>query len=183
MILKSILLATALALVLTTPSDEEQRVRGMAVTDSVQRVLLSNVQKAIKAGGPPTAVAFCNTMAMPLTDSLARAHNVDIRRTSLKYRNSSNAPSTHESRVLNRLDFANDKGQLPPSILETINDTLHFYRPILVAKPCLACHGEPGTDISNETMAVLRDAYPNDLATGYKEGDLRGMWHLVFKAE
>ena len=178
--MKSIVLAIVVAVMFFQADDETLRQQGMMITDTVQSVLLANVKTAMAAGGPANAVAYCNVKAMPLTDSLSALYRVNIRRTSLKHRSAANAPSMHEERVLRRFEFAVGKNQLPPSVLETINDTLHFYRPIIVAKPCLVCHGEPGVDITQETLSVLNTAYPNDLATGYKEGDLRGMWHLVF---
>ncbi len=41
---------------------------------------------------------------------------------------------------------------------------------------CLVCHGTPGTQIANETLAIIKERYPNDLATGYKSDELRGIW-------
>jgi hypothetical protein len=43
---------------------------------------------------------------------------------------------------------------------------------------CLSCHGSVGKDIAPETTAKLTQLYPQDLATGYALGDLRGMWSL-----
>jgi hypothetical protein len=174
-------IAMLLAVSFLVRSDEELRTLGMQITDATQSVMMANVRQAIDVGGPPHAVAFCTTRAMTLVDSLSKVHNVEIRRTTLMPRNAANAPTAHEERVLRRMAYAADRGQLPPSVLETIDDTLHFYRPIVLARPCLACHGDPEKDITAETLSVIESAYPSDMATGYSEGDLRGMWHLVFK--
>jgi hypothetical protein len=46
---------------------------------------------------------------------------------------------------------------------------------------CLQCHGQPGTDINEATMAQIKNLYPEDHATGYKLGDVRGLWKVTFK--
>ena len=50
---------------------------------------------------------------------------------------------------------------------------LQYLRPLLVQRACLACHGDPAT-FSPEVRAVLARRYPQDRATGYAVGDLRG---------
>ena len=59
-----------------------------------------------------------------------------------------------------------------------------FYAPITVFAPlCLKCHGEPGSDIDEATTATLAELYPEDEATGFALGDLRGMWAIRVPAE
>ena len=48
--------------------------------------------------------------------------------------------------------------------------------PIVTNGMCLQCHGKKGTDIAPETLKVLNEKYPNDLATGYSANQLRGIW-------
>lgn len=48
---------------------------------------------------------------------------------------------------------------------------------------CLSCHGEKYTEIKADVLEVIQQKYPGDLAFNYKEGDLRGVWHLVYKAK
>ena len=38
------------------------------------------------------------------------------------------------------------------------------------------------TDIKPDVWQALQKVYPADSAYGYREGDLRGMWHLVFES-
>lgn len=48
--------------------------------------------------------------------------------------------------------------------------------PIAIEAPCLACHG-PADGLAPEIRAKLTAAYPQDPATGYALGDLRGaLW-------
>jgi hypothetical protein len=40
--------------------------------------------------------------------------------------------------------------------------------------------GEPGKDIEPENVAAIRRLYPQDEATGFKLGELRGAWRIDF---
>lgn len=48
-----------------------------------------------------------------------------------------------------------------------------YLKALRIQKPCLNCHG-PREQIKPEVLALLKQVYPNDQATGYQEGDLRG---------
>jgi hypothetical protein len=41
---------------------------------------------------------------------------------------------------------------------------------------CLNCHGEPGQDITAETLRAINTHYPEDKAIGYRANQLRGIW-------
>ena len=45
--------------------------------------------------------------------------------------------------------------------------------PITTGAVCLRCHGK---SIAPEVSSAIRAAYPNDQATGFDEGDLRGVF-------
>jgi cytochrome c553 len=67
--------------------------------------------------------------------------------------------------------------------LQNGND-LVYYKPIRTGMPaCLKCHGNTETDINAATKAKLNELYPNDLATGYKLNDFRGLWKVEFKRQ
>jgi len=56
-----------------------------------------------------------------------------------------------------------------------------YYKPIKIGMPaCLNCHGTEGKEIAMKTLVAIRQKYPDDLATGYKEGEFRGMWKITF---
>ena len=152
--------------------------QGDSIANLVQKVLLANVMQAMKSGGPGFAVTFCNEKAMPLTDSLAKAYNCVIQRVSDKYRNPLNKLSETDAEI-----FKAVSASMNP-VLISENGQLIYYKPIKIAMPaCLTCHGTAGKEMDPKTAEIIRQKYPDDLATGYKEGDLRGLWKITFPVE
>ena len=151
--------------------------KGDTISAQVQKVLLSNVMQAIKSGGPEYAVTFCNERAVPLTDSLAKANNCIIQRVSDKYRNPANKLTEYDQEIWKQL---NSSSPVNP-ILVAENGKMVFYKPIKIAMAaCLTCHGTTGKEMNEKTAKIVNEKYPDDLATGYQEGDLRGLWKITF---
>lgn len=154
--------------------------QGDTITDRVQKLLLTNVMTAMKAGGPVSAVTFCNVQAMPLTDSLSDEYNCLIQRVSDKYRNPVNILSESDLEIWETVSSSNS---MKP-VLISENGHPVYYKPIKIAMPaCLTCHGTAGKEIDIKTLEIIKEKYPDDLATGYKEGDLRGLWKITFLKE
>lgn len=157
--------------------------RGVAVTSASFSVMSSRLAAQLQAGGVPAAIDYCSLAAYPLTDSLSAAHSADIRRTALRYRNPANAPSDTERAVLDLFAETLASGDQPrPRAVPQEDGSVMFYAPILLAEPCTACHGVVGEDISENDYALIRERYPDDEATGFRPGDLRGMWSIRFDA-
>ncbi len=151
--------------------------KGDTITAQVQKILLTNVMQAIKTGGPAYAVEFCNEKAISLTDSLAHKYNCRIQRVSDKYRNPVNKPDSSDAEIFMQI---RSSGKMNPIIAEEKGQVV-YYKPIKIAMPaCLQCHGNPGMEVDLKTQDIIRQKYPEDLATGYKEGDLRGLWKITF---
>jgi len=131
----------------------------------------------MKAGGPGSAVTFCNEHAMTLTNTLSGDYNCIIQRVSDKYRNPANKLSATDKKVLAKM--ISSKALNPVMISE--NGRMVYYKPIKIAMPaCLSCHGSTGKEMDAKTLEIIRLKYPDDLATGYKEGDIRGLWKITF---
>lgn len=98
-----------------------------------------------------------------------------IKQTSRMVRNPRNAPDKWEEKSLEMFDVLN----YPKGTAHTEFTTLHgeevyrFIKPIYITKTCLRCHG-PRKEISEDLREYLDTHYPNDMSTGYKEGELRG---------
>lgn len=153
--------------------------KGDAVTNLTQATLLSNVGQALQKGGPEYAVEFCNLNASTIMDSLNRANNCIISRVSDKNRNTKAYLDSTEKELWKVFKTNNLKDTI---IIK--NKNMVYYKPIKIGLPaCLKCHGSINTDINQSTIQKLQKLYPNDLATGYKLNELRGLWKVEFKQE
>lgn len=158
----------------------QARETGRKIAGETQKTLGGNLKKAIQSNGIPAAIKYCNTAAYPLTDSLSKLHDATIKRVSLNNRNPANAPDSVEEQLLEAYHYtAEEGGELEENIQELKDDYLLYTKPIVVKKSlCLNCHGKKGTEITAETQEILENLYPDDEATGYQMGDLRGMWSI-----
>lgn len=157
---------------------------GESITTLAQGVLMKNVANAIQERGVPGAVDFCNFQAMPLTDSISQLTFSYIQRLSDKNRNPDNAIKDPLDKKAWEEIIRLDKDSTNPQkhfVLQE-NNQAYYYKPIKLGMPtCIKCHGVKEKDISLETLAVINKKYPNDKATGYQLGELRGMWKVKIK--
>lgn len=154
---------------------------GDSISAATQATLLQYVSQAMQTGGASYAVDFCNSQAMELTDSLARAHHVRIQRLSDRNRNPDNALRTEADKAAwARLQGA-EAGQDAGLLLDGEDGDKLYYKPIFLGMPtCLQCHGKPQADIADGTLRAIQEKYPDDKALGYALGDLRGIWKITW---
>ena len=157
--------------------------KGGEIAEMTQAELLKNVSQAMQKGGPGYAIEFCNLRAMSLKDSLSKLNTCEIRRIAVKYRNPADMPrtKTEKDQLSQYLENHRSGKALTPEVY-VFDDRIEYYKPILINNAaCLVCHGEPGTQITAEIMEVLKEKYPNDLATGFALNDFRGAWQISFQ--
>ena len=156
--------------------------KGGEIVNLTQSELLKNVSHAMKTGGPGYAIDFCNMRAMHLKDSLSRMNNCEIRRIAIKYRNPIDMPQTKtEKDQLYQYQNALQKGDSIKPEVYLFDDRIEYYQPIIIDKgTCLVCHGNPGTQITEETLEQIKARYHNYLSTGFALNDFRGAWKITF---
>lgn len=157
--------------------------RGKAITAETFSLLSSNLQATIKTSGVSNALPFCSLAASPLTAGMADKHGVTIRRVTHKARNPADKAGALEMVILRSFEAAlatgNSPNPPPPLVTNFTASTASFFAPIVLNNElCLKCHGEPGKDITPENLAIIQRLYPQDEATGFKLGDLRGAWRI-----
>lgn len=156
---------------------------GQKIAKETFQTLSSNLQNAIKEGGVEHALQFCNVEAIPLTDSLSNYHDVSIRRASHKPRNPYNTADSLEAEVINQYINNLETGDALQPVTYTNENRITFHAPITITNAlCLNCHGQPNKDIAKSDLATIQELYPNDQATGFSMGDLRGVWTVRFPA-
>lgn len=163
--------------------DLKQRAQNSkAVVAEFMEQLQGELQAAIKAGGPISAIDVCKLKAPAIAQSLSAKHGWEIARTSLKTRNPDNAPDAWESKVLSDFAARQARGEdvKPMAHFEAVDNngekSFRFMKAIPTGEICLKCHG---ADIAADVKAKLQEAYPDDKATGYKLGDVRGAFTIT----
>lgn len=135
--------------------------------------LKGELKQAMEGGGVPEAINVCASRAQALTEEVARETGVRVGRASLKTRNPKNVPPGWVSDWLSaHKDTRKARG------VEGLSDPKRgrILIPLTVAPLCVTCHG-PEESLAPEVKQVLADRYPDDRATGYEVGDLRGaLW-------
>lgn len=168
------------------PADWPERSRALA--NQLMTELKSELEAALQAGGPVAAIEVCRTRAPAIAERLSRDSGAEVGRTALRVRNPANAPDEVERQVLQQFATELVAGRsLPPaappappaSPPEALFDTRgtggavehRYMRAIPMQAQCLPCHG---ATLAPEIAATIRANYPEDAATGFEPGDLRG---------
>jgi hypothetical protein len=163
------------ALLFASPSgDEAAKAKGDQISAALLQKLGGELKNQMQTSGPLGALRFCSQHALTLTDQIAKESATSIRRVSLKHRNPINQATPSEAALLREWESLLQNGQpLPANTLSHLpsGKTL-YYKPLLINnEACLKCHG----NITGELAEAIQQSYPEDKATGYKMGDLRGM--------
>lgn len=169
----SVLTAPTLAQPTTQPTDEmvaEARSMVKAFSGSLKQAL----QGAIKEGGLTNGISVCNTVAPEIAASNSN-EKWTISRTSLKVRNPDNKPTDWQELQLQAMEKQPVRNGQPVEVWQVSEASgqpeFRYMSAIPTQKLCLGCHGK---SIDPQVKARLGELYPEDRATGFSEGDLRG---------
>lgn len=140
--------------------------------------LKPQLKQAMEAGGPVHAIEVCSERAPEIAERLSRQTGWTVKRVSLKPRNrEKGTPDAWERDVLESFDQRQSAGE-PPTALEHAGLNQGYFR-YMKAQPveplCLTCHGET---LASPVQQALGTAYPEDSATGYSLGEIRGAFSL-----
>lgn len=139
--------------------------------------LKSSLMAAMNDGGPAEAVSVCNLIAPSLAAEISKKYGLEIGRTSLKVRNPANEADAWETDVLQRFETRLASGEaiqkltFKEKVDSESGSQWRMMKAIPTDKVCLSCHGKK---IAEPIQARIEAHYPDDLATGFKLGDIRG---------
>lgn len=157
---------------------------GNMISSETQQLLGTTLKTTIQQRGIPAALDYCNLNAYPLVDSIEQKYGVTIKRASLATRNLQDSPDKEEKTIIETYQKDLQEGRTPEVKVNIHSNEVLFAKPILLNDAvCLNCHGQIGTEITQENYRVIRALYPDDQATGHKLGDLRGIWSIRFNRE
>ena len=129
--------------------------------------------------GVEHAVDYCKVEAPQITQNIP--DGVEVGRVSHRVRNPKNKPSELLEGPLNYyLQLAKDGNKGEAQLTQLPDNSWLYVEPIYAQPMCLACHGD---NISPSVKRAIDIKYPDDKATGFEEGDLRGMFWLKFKED
>ncbi|MEQ8824893.1 MAG: DUF3365 domain-containing protein [Filomicrobium sp.] len=192
--------AVITSLAVTAPAlAEDTKTTAQATTDTTLQSLskeaklaikgfAGNLKKelvgAMKSGGPQKALEVCKTVAPSIAASHSETTKLQIARTALKVRNPDNAPDDYERKVLEQFiaDIAAGKDAKKLHKAEIVEQdgakVFRFTKAIPTMQVCLRCHG---SNIDPQLKSKIDELYPKDQATGFKEGELRGIFTISKK--
>jgi hypothetical protein len=150
-------------------AEPEQRAREAikALGGALKKELMQAMQR-----GPDKAIQVCKTRAPQIARELSTGGLV-IGRTSHRVRNPDNRPRRWVVPLLEAMRETPPKaGELRTAELEG-GKVLGVVQPILAAPLCLTCHGK---ELAPPIAAAIKQAYPEDQATGFSAGELRGVF-------
>ncbi|QID19332.1 DUF3365 domain-containing protein [Nitrogeniibacter mangrovi] len=148
--------------------------------------VVAMMRSTVKAEGAAGAIPVCREKAPALMKERAAALGWQIRRVSLKTRNPERGtPDVWEARQLAEFNLRAAAGEQPGAIeageIVTRPDGRQAYRymkALPVAQVCLNCHGEAAS-LPADLKAALARNYPQDRATGYQLGEIRGALTVI----
>ncbi len=160
---------------------EQMAQKGTEVSTALVQKLGGELKTQMQTGGPIAALHFCSQNALSLTEQIAKESGTSIKRISIKNRNPLNAATSEEKAVLDQWQAMIKNKEALPAYQLTKQSDGHtvYYKPIIINnEACLKCHGDVAAD--SALGKAIKETYPEDKATGYKMGDLRGMITVYF---
>ncbi len=165
-----------------SPDGAERAAQSRELVKSFAERLKSELVGAMKSGGPTAAIPVCHTAAPAITKEKAAEKGWTLGRTALRLRNPANMPDAWERAVLEKfgekVKQGADLAKLEHFETTTQNGkrVFRYMKAIPTQKPCLTCHGSA---VSADVKEAIRALYPQDQATGFALGELRGAFTIT----
>lgn len=153
--------------------DEETQAVGAPYLAPFKQQLMG----ALKAGlaeGPAAAINACRLEAPAIAAGLT-TEAVQLGRTSHRLRNPANTGPEWAQQVLT--SYLEQPADWKPQTVALPDGRRGYVEPIVTQPLCLACHGKT---LDETVEAMLAAHYPEDQATGFAAGDLRGVFWVSY---
>lgn len=179
----SVLIVSSLLLAANPIQADDLNAREQAArqaTGDFLKKLGGALKKEMKSGGPDKAILVCRDLAPKIAGEISRANGWQVTRVGTKVRNPMlGLADGWENKVLNNFKTAAAKGEKykDMAFAEVVESNgakqYRFMKAIPTQEVCLSCHGND-TQIPANVKASLAIHYPQDRATDYQLGELRG---------
>jgi hypothetical protein len=152
-----------------SPSDLQVQAM-LAAKDALFAKLSGRLMEAMVNQGPAAAISVCQKEAPQIAAEVSDEHKLRIGRTGVRLRNPINQPPGWAKPLT-------DKKTDTAQFVVLNDDDVAALLPIKLQVQCLMCHG-PKEQVAPVIQDQLAKLYPNDQATGFHAGDLRG-WFWI----
>lgn len=146
-----------------------------AARSSLGQRLSQRLTTTIQSEGIVAAVRVCSEEAPQIAAEISEQYDLNVGRTSFQVRNPDNAPPPQWAQP-----WVEAREPGPATLIHNEDQQLAELAPIHMAGLCTNCHGARA-ELDEDLLAALDAAYPEDQATGFEEGELRG-WFVVSAA-
>lgn len=147
--------------------------RGAALLAPFKTTLKGALMEGMQEG-PARAIEVCSEDAHDIAVSLS-VDGVRMGRSSHKLRNTDNAAQDWLEPIIEA--YASGEAEFAPVVVTLEDGRTGYVEPIRVQPPCLICHG---TTLAADVEERITALYPDDAATGFEEGDFRGVFWVEF---
>jgi hypothetical protein len=173
-------LGTGAAMPAADPSDAAAMALSRALASQFQQELGGALQSAIKSQGTAGAVTACATIAPEVASRISAQSGASVRRTALRNRSPLAVPDAHERTVMTMLATAPANAEGTPAEAggwtgAGVERRFRYLRAIPTAPMCLSCHG---STIAPDVAKAIAATYPDDAATGFAPGAMRGAFSI-----
>ena len=149
-------------------------------TQPLLQKVVGTVKENLNKSTPHETVDTCREKLPGLVKETREKTGWNIRRVSLKLRNPERGtPDEWETKVLNdfekRAAAGEKRDQIEVGEIVTTPEgrVFRYMKALPIQETCLTCHGD-AAKLTPELKAKLATLYPNDQATGYELGQIRG---------
>lgn len=139
--------------------------------------LKSALMLSMQTDGSVKSIAVCKDIAPKVAQQVSAKYDLDVSRTALKVRNPDNTADDWEKMVLRSFEKRLEKGETIKKLSfseQVETDGIKQWRMMKAIGTdlvCVTCHGEK---IPDPIQAELKKLYPDDQATGFSVGSVRG---------
>jgi hypothetical protein len=175
--LSLVVVASLAACATRTQVSETDMARAAGALKPLKRELQSALIGALREGGAEQAIEVCQLRA-PEIARLTSTGGAVLGRTSHRLRNPENAPEAWMSLFLE--EYLANPDDDEPRAVRLASGGIGYVEPIRTKGICLQCHGD---QIEPGVKARLQALYPEDQATGFEKGELRGLFWVKLSAD
>ena len=146
--------------------------RSQEVTAQFQSELQTTLSTAIGEAGAVGAIGVCQSAAPAIAQALSDESGLAVSRIARRNRNAEGGLSPELEPLYAQLEAAPMDNGAPRKVHGSVDGAMVYLQAIpMKEQPCSVCHG---TNIDPAISDAIAAAYPDDLATGFEPGELRG---------